>query len=54
MINRYRRVARTVAELGLGGFVRMDQALTAADDHMDELLVIALGSLVAAIEGRQG
>ena len=27
MINRYRRVARTVAELGLGGFVRMDEAL---------------------------
>lgn len=27
MINRYRRIARTVAELGLGGFVRMDEAL---------------------------
>lgn len=27
MINRYRRVARTVAELGLGGFVRMDEGI---------------------------
>jgi integrase len=27
MINRYRRLARTVAELGLGGFVRMDEAI---------------------------
>lgn len=27
MINRYRRVARTVAELGLGGFVRMDEGV---------------------------
>lgn len=27
MINRYRRQARTVADLGLGGFVRMDVAL---------------------------
>lgn len=33
---------------------RLGISLTAADDHMDELLVIALGSLVAAIEGRQG
>jgi len=27
MINRYRRVARTVAELGLGGFVRTDEGI---------------------------
>ena len=30
MIKRYRRVARTVAELGLGGFVRMDEGLVLA------------------------
>ncbi len=30
MINRYRRVARTVAELALGGFVRMDEGLRLA------------------------